>query len=89
MDFLTYTLDKVARHLNIDPATLDTVDFEIREAKGKDRHYVASAAAKRESLRIARVFAAFRQGLGTREISERLGISQRTVQRIMMRHPMP
>lgn len=89
MDFLSFSLDLVAAEMNIPRADLVALEMKIREDKGKDRHYIASAAAMRENDRVRMVFEAFRQGVNTREIAERVGISQRRVQQIIARTPMP
>lgn len=92
MDILDHIADYICAELGDDIFTDDRrADFllNFRTNYGKDRHYIASAAAHRETEQIEKIFAAFRAGLGSREIAERIGISQRTVQRVIARHPMP
>ena len=92
MDILDHIADYIRAELGDDIFTdARRADFllNFRTDYGKDRPYIYSLAAMHETERVKRVMAAFKSQLTTREIAERLGISQRTVQRIIMRHPMP
>lgn len=92
MDILDHIADYIRAELGDDIFTdARRADFllNFRTGYGKDRPYIYSLAAMHETERVKRVMAAFKSQLTTREIAERLGISQRTVQRIIMRHPMP
>lgn len=89
MDFLSRAYDLVAAELGIDRALLQPLELRIRQVEGKDRHYIASAAAYRDEERVRNVFAGLRMGCTTREIAEREGISQRRVQQILARIQMP
>ena len=61
----------------------------FRAAYGKDRPYVYSLTAMTEQQRVTRVLKQFKSQLTTREIAEREGISQRRVQQIVARNPVP
>lgn len=92
MDILDHIADYIRAELGDDIFTDQKREFfllNFRMQYGKDRHYVYSMAAKTETDRIAAIFKAFREGLPTREIAERVGISQRRVQQVIARTPMP
>lgn len=92
MDILDHIADYIKAELGADiftDARRETFLVNFRMQYGKDRHYVYSLAAMTETERMRQIFAAFRQGLSTREISERVGVSQRRVQQVIARTPMP
>lgn len=89
MDFLSRLLDTVAVHLEIPRARLDDIEYQTRQAAGKDRHYIVSLEALQAQKRKRRVFDDFRAGIPTAEIAERVGISHRRVNQILSGSPMP
>ena len=103
MDILDHIADYIRAELGDDIFTdARRADFllNFRTDYGKDRPYIYSLAAitygpllglfaLHEAERVKRVMAAFKSQLTTREIAEREGISQRRVQQIVARTPMP
>jgi hypothetical protein len=92
MDILDHIADYIKAELGDDiftDARRDAFLVNFRMEYGKDRHYVYSLSAKVESDRMRMIFAAFREGLSTRAIAERVGVSQRRVQQVIARTPMP
>ena len=89
MDFLAFALDLVAAEMNIPRETLQPLERKLRIEQGGDRHYIASALAMEVQERHAAIFSALKKGQTPREISECLGISQRRVQQVIARTPMP
>lgn len=89
MDFLSRLLDAVATHLEIPRETLDAIEYETRMTHGKEQQYIVSTNAIDQQKRQRDVFAYFRQGCSTAVIAERLGMTQRRVQQIIARNPMP
>ena len=92
MDILDHIADYIKAELGADIFTdARREDFlvQFRLQYGKDRHYVYSLDSQQHVERVRAVFAAFRSGLTPREISQRVGLSQRRVQQIIARNPMP
>lgn len=89
MDFLSFAFDLVAAEMNIPREDFHALERKLRIERGGDRHYIASALAMEVQERHAAIWAAFRKGQTPREISELLGISQRRVQQVIARTPMP
>lgn len=92
MDILDHIADYLRAELGDDiftDASREHFLVNFRMQYGKDRHYVYSLAAKHETERVRAIFAAFREGLSTRDIAERVGVSQRRVQQVIARTPMP
>lgn len=92
MDILDHIAEYIKAELGADIFTesrRETFLVNFRLQYGKDRHYVYSLAAKTETDRVRLIFHAFREGLSTREIAERVGVSQRRVQQVIARTPMP
>ena len=83
MDFLSRLLDAVATHLQIPREHLDAIDQQTRSDEGGDRHYIASITALECQTRAKRVVALALSGVGSAQIAERTGISQRRVNQIL------
>lgn len=83
MDFLSRLLDAVATHLQIPREHLDAIDQQTRRDEGGDRHYIASHTALECHMRAKRVVALSLSGVGSAQIAERTGISQRRVNQIL------
>jgi DNA-binding NarL/FixJ family response regulator len=89
MDILALTFDLVAAEMNIPRENFQPLERKLRQERGGDRHYIASVDAMEVQERHAAIWAAFRKGQTPREIAECLGLSQRRVQQIIARTPMP
>ena len=89
MDFLAFALDLIAAETNTPREQFKSLERKLRVEHGGDRHYIASALAMEVQDRHAAVWAGFRKGQTPREIAECLGLSQRRVQQIIARTPMP
>lgn len=89
MDFLSFAFDLIAAEMNIPRENFQSLERKLRIERGGDRYYIASAMAMEVQERHAAIWAGFRKGQTPREISECLGISQRRVQQIIARTPMP
>lgn len=92
MDILDHIANYIRAELGDDIFTDERrADFllNFRMAYGKDRHYVYSTAAMAENERVDRIMKHFKAQRTTREIAELEGISQRRVQQIIARTPMP
>lgn len=89
VDFLAFALDLVAAEMNIPRENFQPLERKLRLERGGDRHYIASAVAMEVQERHAAIWDAFKKGQTPRQISECLGISQRRVQQIIARTPMP
>ena len=92
MDILDHIADYIRAELGDDIFTEQKREFfllSFRMQYGKDRHYVYSTAAKTETDRIAAIFKAFREGLPSREIAERVGCTHRRVNQILSTVKMP
>ena len=89
MDFLAFARDLVAAEMYIPRENFQPLERKLRLERGGDRHYIASAVAMEVQERHAAIWDAFKKGQTPRQISECLGISQRRVQQIIARTPMP
>lgn len=92
MDILDHIADYIRAELGDDIFTegrREAFMMQFRLEYGKDRHYVYSLAAKAETDRMRAIFAGLRAGLTTREIADRVGVTQRRVQQVIARTPMP
>lgn len=65
------------------------LSLRLRREEGGDRHYIASTDALECQQRHAAVFKAFQEGVLTRAIAERTGITQRRVNQILASTPIP
>ena len=92
MDILDDIADHIATSIGEDVFTPDRREDFLRVMRtkyGKDRHYIASLSATQALRRERRVLMLFKAQLSSREISEREGISQRRVNQIIARNPLP
>jgi len=91
MDILDYILQittEVIGPESVTPEKRAVINTIVRLEKGKDRHYLYSAAALRHQQRTEQIFECLRSGLSTREIAERIGVSHRRVNQIVSTVPM-
>ncbi len=92
MDILDHIADYIKAELGADiftDARREDFIVQFRMQYGKDRHYVYSLDSKQHLERVRAVFVCLRDGLTTREISERIGISKRRVNQILATVTMP
>ncbi|MBP6708889.1 MAG: helix-turn-helix domain-containing protein [Candidatus Accumulibacter sp.] len=82
MDLLSFALDLVAAEVGIPREHLRSLERQIRQEQGGDRHYIASVAAMDCQERHAAIRAARASGLSAAEVAERLGVSRQHVYRV-------
>ena len=83
MDFLARLLDTVAAHLAIPRERLDEIDRQVRIEAGGDRHYIASITALECQHRADLIRRLAESSVGSAQIAERVGLSQRRVNQIL------